>query len=298
MSHLILLELFWASCPGISPSGRLCAGPIPTLATGNVCLLKHASNVPISAFEMEKMYLEAGFPKDTFQTLLIGAQTTERLIEGDRIDGVSLTGSVAAGSKIGSLTGKYLKKVVLELGESHLFIVLEDADLEKAACAAVKSRTNNAVQSCIAAKRMIVMESVAKRFVKLYLDGLNELKVGDPLDEATDIGPLAREEFLAPLKTQLEDAEKKGAKVHRGPKPPDKGFFMQPSVLTNLTPDMLVVREEVFGPVAPVIVVHDEEVAMWVANDTEFGLGVCAWTRDIEKALRLAKTDKLRLCGH
>ena len=262
---------------------------VPTLVAGNVCLLKHASNVPITALEMEKIYREAGFPQDTFQTLLIGAQTAERLIESDRIDGVSLTGSVEAGSKIGSLAGKYLKKAVLELGGSDPFIVLEDADLEKAAEAAVNSRTNNAGQSCIAAKRMIVMESVAERFVKLYLDSLNELKVGDPLDEATDIGPLARREFLAALRIQLEEAEKKGGRVHRGPKPPDKGFFMQPSVLTNLTPDMLVVREEVFGPVAPVIIVHDEEEAIRVANETEFGLGAALWTRDTEKAQRLAK---------
>ena len=221
---------------------------VPTLAAGNVCLLKHASNVPLTALEIEKVFREAGFPEYVFQTLLIGSQSAERLIEGCLVDGVSLTGSVGAGSKVGSIAGKNLKKVVLELGGSDPFIVFEDADLDKAARAAVRSRTANAGQSCISAKRLIVMESVADAFREKFLDELNSLRIGDPMDEATDMGPLAKMEFVEALAKQLDDAVKKGATVYRGPKTPTRGFFFQPVVLTDLTADMLVVREEVFGP--------------------------------------------------
>ncbi|MHC1726726.1 MAG: NAD-dependent succinate-semialdehyde dehydrogenase [Syntrophobacteraceae bacterium] len=261
----------------------------PTLAAGNVCLLKHASNVPLTAIEIEQVFREAGFPEHTFQTLLIGAQATERLIEGGRIDGVSLTGSVGAGATVGSLAGRHLKKVVLELGGSDPFLVFEDADLEKASRTAVASRTKNAGQSCIAAKRMIVMENVADEFRKKFLAALNELKIGDPMDESTDIGPLAKEESLKALSAQLLDAEKKGARIYRGPKPPDRGFFFQPAVLTNLTPDMHVVKEEVFGPIAPIITVGSKDEMIRIANETEFGLGAAIWTRDIERAEKLAK---------
>ena len=252
---------------------------VPTLAAGNVCVLKHASNVPLTALEIEKIFREAGFPEYVFQTLLIGSQGAERLIEGGLIDGVSLTGSVEAGSKVGALAGKYLKKVVLELGGSDPFMVFEDADLDKAARAAVRSRTANAGQSCIAAKRLIVMESVADAFREKFLDGLSSLRIGDPMDEATDLGPLAKMEFVEALAKQLDDAVKKGARVHRGPKPPTRGFFFQPVVLTDLTADMLVIREEVFGPIAPVITARTEEEMIRIANGTEFGLGAAIWTR-------------------
>ncbi|MGA2400134.1 MAG: NAD-dependent succinate-semialdehyde dehydrogenase [Syntrophobacteraceae bacterium] len=262
---------------------------VPTLAAGNVCLLKHASNVPITALEIEKIFGEAGFPEYVFQTLLIGPQSTGRLIEEGRIDGVSLTGSVGAGSRVGAVAGKYLKKVVLELGGSDPFMVLEDADLDKAARAAVRSRTANAGQSCIAAKRFIVMESVANAFREKFLDALNCLRIGDPMDESTDLGPLAKLEFVEGLGKQLDDAVKKGARVHTGPKPPDRGFFFQPVVLTDLTADMLVVREEVFGPIAPLITVRSEEEMIRIANETEFGLGAAVWTRNTSKAERLAR---------
>jgi len=262
---------------------------VPTLAAGNVCLLKHASNVPLTALRMEKIFRQAGFPEYVFQSLLIGSQSAEQLIETDLIEGVSLTGSVAAGLKVGSIAGKYLKKVVLELGGSDPFIVFEDADLQKAARAAVRSRMANAGQSCIAAKRLIVMESIADAFREKFIDALNDLRIGDPMDESTDLDPVAKLEIMEDLQRQLDDAVKKGARVDLGPKPPDQGFFFQPAVLTDLTEDMLVVREEVFGPVAPVIKAGSEEEMIRIANETELGLGAAIWTRDISKAQRLAR---------
>ncbi len=215
-------------------------------------------------------------------------KVSERLIEQDQIDAVSLTGSVEAGSKVGSLAGKHLKKVVLELGGSDPFMVLDDADLDKAAIAAVRSRMANAGQSCIAAKRLIVMESVCEAFTEKIVALINRLRIGDPMDESTDLGPVAKKEFLAALGMQLDDALKKGAMVHRGPEPPNRGYFFQPLVLTELTEEMLVLREEVFGPIAPVIAVRSEEEMIRMANATEFGLGAAIWTRDISKAERLA----------
>ena len=181
-----------------------------------------------------------------------------------------------------------MKKVVLELGGSDPFMVLEDADLEKAARAAVRSRMANAGQSCIAAKRLIVMESIAEAFREKFVDVMNGLRIGDPMDESTDLGPVAKKEFLEALGKQLDDALKKGARVHRGPKPPNQGYFFQPVVLTELTEEMLVLREEVFGPIAPVITARSEEEMIRIANATEFGLGAAIWTRDISKAERLA----------
>ncbi|MEN6437422.1 MAG: NAD-dependent succinate-semialdehyde dehydrogenase [Syntrophobacter sp.] len=261
---------------------------IPTLAAGNACLLKHASNVPLSALEIEKTFREAGFPENIFRTLLIGSLTAERLIEGDRIDGVSLTGSVQAGSKVASVAGRHLKKLVLELGGSDPFLVLEDADVDRAVSTGVSARFSNAGQSCIAAKRFIVAEPVAGAFAEKFAAALDRLKIGDPMSEQTDIGPVAREEFLRDLSAQLHDAEEKGAVVHHGPKPPDQGFFFRPAVLTNVKPDMKVMREEVFGPIAPIITARSEEEMVRIANETEFGLGGTIWSRDTRKAERLA----------
>jgi succinate-semialdehyde dehydrogenase/glutarate-semialdehyde dehydrogenase len=270
------------------PFWQVARWAVPTLAAGNVCLLKHASNVPMTAVEIEKVVCRAGFPEGVFQTLLIGSQGAERLIEQDIVDGVSLTGSVATGAKVGSLAGKNLKKVVFELGGSDPFMVLEDADLEQAALAALKSRMSNAGQSCIAAKRLVVEESVSEAFREKFVELLNGLRIGDPMDESTDMGPVAKEEFLEALGRQLEDALNKGARVHRGPKPPHRGYFFQPAVLSELTEDMLVLREEVFGPIAALITARSEEEMIRIANATEFGLGAAIWTRDIAKAEKLA----------
>jgi len=262
---------------------------VPTLAAGNVCLLKHASNVPLAALRVERVFREAGFPEDVFKTLLIGSQSVERLMEHELIRGVSLTGSVAAGLKVGAMAGKYMKKAILELGGSDPFIVFEDADLEKAASAAVRSRMRNAGQSCTAAKRLIVMESVADAFRDKFIDALNGLKIGDPMDKSTDLGPVAKSELLEDLQGQLDDAVTKGARVYRGPQNPGQGFFFQPAVLTNITGDMRVVREEVFGPIAPVVKAGTEEEMIRLANDTELGLGAAVWTADIQRAEKLAR---------
>jgi succinate-semialdehyde dehydrogenase/glutarate-semialdehyde dehydrogenase len=271
------------------PFWQVARWAVPTLTAGNVCLLKHASNVPITALEIEKIFREAGFPEYVFQTLLIGPQAAERLIEQDQIDGVSLTGSTSAGSSVGSLAGKNLKKVVLELGGSDPFIILDDADLEKAARAAVRSRMANAGQSCIAAKRLIVKESISEAFIEKFTEVLNGIRIGDPMDESTDLGPVARKEFLETLDKQLDDALKRGARIRRGPKPPEQGFFFRPAILTELTEDMLVLKEEVFGPIAALVKAPHEEEMIRIANETEFGLGAAIWTRDISKAERLAR---------
>jgi succinate-semialdehyde dehydrogenase/glutarate-semialdehyde dehydrogenase len=262
---------------------------VPALAAGNVCLLKHASNVPLTAIALEKMFREAGFPEHVFRTLLIGPRSAEVLIEEDLVDGVSLTGSFAAGVAIGGLAGQKLKKTVLELGGSDPFLVFEDADIDKAARAAVRSRMANAGQSCIAAKRLIVAESVFEPFRDKFVEVLQGLKMGDPLDGSTDLGPVARKEFLETLQRQLDDAVKKGASLFRGPEPPKQGYFFRPAVLTNLTADMLVLREEVFGPIAAVATAGSEEEMLRIANGTEYGLGAAIWTRDIEKGQKLAR---------
>ena len=184
---------------------------VPAMCAGNVCVLKHASNVPRSALEIEKVFLEAGFPENVFKTLLIDSKTAMEIIKEDMVDGVSLTGSIDAGSEIGELAGGTIKPLVLELGGSDPFIVLEDADIEKAAQVAVKSRFLNTGQSCIAAKRFIVVEDVVVDFIEAFELQMQELKIGDPMDEETDIGPLAKKEFVDNLEKILKDARKKGA---------------------------------------------------------------------------------------
>jgi succinate-semialdehyde dehydrogenase / glutarate-semialdehyde dehydrogenase len=263
---------------------------IPTLMAGNACLLKHASNVPMAALEIAELFRESGFPDPIFQTLLTDAGTAGELIEQDRVDGVSLTGSVAAGSRIGSLAGKKIKKLVLELGGSDPFIVLDDADVETAARKAVQARTANTGQSCLAAKRLIVAETVAVEFEERFVAHLRAAKIGDPMEQDTDLGPLARRDLVEELQAVLADALSKGAKATYGPEPPaGKGFFFQPALLTDVTPDMRVVREEVFGPLAPIIIARGEQEIVDYANATEFGLGASIWSRNMARAERLSR---------
>ncbi len=198
---------------------------IPALAAGNVVLLKHASNVPACALAIEEAFLKAGFPENVFKTLIIGASDALKLIEDDKVDAVSLTGSTRAGAEVAAAAGRRIKKVVLELGGSDPFIVLDDADITASAEMAVKARMVNAGQSCIAAKRFIVMESVAEEFKKIFLDRMMELKVGDPMDETTDIGPVAKREVLDTLNEQLNDAKAKGAEIHQAGLIFDRGLF-------------------------------------------------------------------------
>jgi len=262
---------------------------VPGVVAGNVVLLKHASNVPMTALAIEDAFRKAGFPKNVFTTLLITPQAAMQLIDDDLVDAVSLTGSNRAGEEVGSRAGRKIKSLVLELGGSDPFIVLDDADVEKAARTAANSRMVNSGQSCIAAKRFIVMESSVEEFTKHFTARLRELKMGDPMDEATDIGPVARKDILDGLKAQLRDAKIKGAKTIELPQPYKKGYFCAPCVVLKARPDMQVLKDEVFGPIAPIVVVKTEDEAVAVANRTEYGLGAAIWSRDTARAERLAK---------
>jgi len=261
---------------------------VPAITAGNVVLLKHASNVPQTAIAIEEAFAKAGFPENVFRTVLIDVPETLRLIDDDLVDAVSLTGSNRAGEEIGAHAGRKIKKVVLELGGSDPYLVLDDADVEKAARTAVNARMINTGQSCIAAKRFIVMSSVADEFLKHFMARLNELKLGDPMDETTDIGTVARKDILDGLKEQLRDAKAKGARVLMGGQTFTQGLFFTPCAVINTKPGMKVLTEEVFGPIAPIIVVKDEDEAIAVANRTEYGLGASIWSRNLGRAERLA----------
>jgi len=261
---------------------------VPAITAGNVVLLKHASNVPQSALAIEEAFTRAGFPEHVFKTVLIDTTETLRLIDDDLVDAVSLTGSNRAGEEVGAHAGRRIKKVVLELGGSDPFIVLEDADIEKAGRMAANARMVNTGQSCIAAKRFIVMDKVADEFLKHFMARLNEMNMGDPMDETTDIGTVARKDILDGLKEQLRDAKAKGARVLMARQTFTKGLFFTPCVVINPKPNMKVLTEEVFGPIAPIIVVKDEDEAIKAANNTAYGLAASLWSRNIERAERLA----------
>ena len=261
---------------------------IPAICAGNVVVLKHASNVPMTALAIEGSFKKAGFPDHVFKTLLIDAKDTLNLIDADKIDAVSLTGSNKAGEEVGTHAGAKIKKLVMELGGSDPFIVLDDADVEKAARMAVNARMINAGQSCIAAKRFIVHEKVAAAFNKHFVSRLRELKAGDPMDESTDIGPVAKTDILNSLKRQLRDAKTKGAEVVQVDQSFKKGLFFAPCAVYNATKKMKVLTEEVFGPIAPIIIVKDEDEAVSAANNTAFGLGASIWSSNHDRAEKLA----------
>jgi succinate-semialdehyde dehydrogenase/glutarate-semialdehyde dehydrogenase len=261
---------------------------IPAVIAGNTALLKHASNVPMTALAIEEAFRKAGFPENVFKTVLIDVPEALRLIDDDLVDGVSLTGSNRAGAEVGAHAGGKIKKLVLELGGSDPYIVLDDADIEKAGRMAANARMINAGQSCIAAKRFIVMEKAAADFTRHFMARLKELKVGDPMDESTDIGPLARKDIRDGLREQLRDAKAKGGKIMQADQTFKKGFFFAPCAVVNTKPNMKIMTEEVFGPIAPIIIVKDEDEAIKVANNTPYGLGAAIWSRNHERAERLA----------
>ena len=253
----------------------------PALAAGNVGLLKHASNVPQCALAIEDIFRRAGFSEGCFQTLLIDTDRVQRIIEDPRVAGVTLTGSNAAGSAVGSAAGKQIKKSVLELGGSDPFIVTPSANLDAAARTAVKARVINNGQSCIAAKRFIVVGGIADEFERRLVAGTQSLVVGDPLDPKTDVGPLANEAQVKTLAGQVERSVSDGARLLTGGHRLDRpGYYFAPGVLTDISPDVPAYREEVFGPVALLLRARDIDQAIEIANDSPFGLGASAWTND------------------
>src|SRR5438094_2677075 len=262
----------------------------PALMAGNAALLKHASNVPQCALAIEGAFREAGFPQGLLRTVLVSGSAIERIIADDRIRAVTLTGSSDTGSRIAELAGRALKKTVLELGGSDPFIVLGDADLELAATTAVRARNQNNGQSCIAAKRFIVVDSIADEFERRFARGVEDLVVGDPIDPKTQVGPLARRDLLDTLERQVDESVRAGARVLTGgERISGKGYFFRPTVLTGVTADMPAFREETFGPVAAVIRVRDADEAVSVANDSAYGLGAAIRTRDAALGERLAR---------
>jgi len=261
----------------------------PTLMAGNVCLLKHASNVPMSALAIEEIFIEAGFPKNTFKTLLIGSSLIKDVIDHPFVKAVTLTGSEQAGKNVAALCGSKLKKTVLELGGSDPFIVLEDAEINEAVKTAVTARLINNGQSCIAAKRFIVVEKVYNEFEKKFIDAMSKVKIGDPMNKETELGPIAREDLLFELDDQIQKSVAKGANILCGGKRINRvGIYYEPTILANLNKGMPAYDEEIFGPVASLIKAKDEDDAIKIANDSQFGLGASLWTSDITKAKVLA----------
>jgi succinate-semialdehyde dehydrogenase/glutarate-semialdehyde dehydrogenase len=253
----------------------------PALMAGNVGVLKHASNVPQTALYVEDAFRRAEFPDGVFQTLLVGSAEVDALIADDRIAAVTLTGSEGAGRAVGGKAGQEIKKSVLELGGSDAYIVMPSADLGRAVEVAIKARVQNNGQSCIAAKRFIVHEDVYDEFEGRFVEGMAKLVVGDPMQAGTDVGPLATPSGREDIVVQVEDARERGAQILTGGDVPDgPGWFYPPTVITGITPEMKVHREEVFGPVALLWRVPDIDAAIELANDSSFGLGSNAWTED------------------
>jgi succinate-semialdehyde dehydrogenase/glutarate-semialdehyde dehydrogenase len=262
----------------------------PTLMAGNAGILKHASNVPQCALAIEEIFQRAGFPEGVFQTLLIPGKQAQALISDPRIAAVTLTGSEEAGALVAGASGSALKPTVLELGGSDPFIVLEDADLEAAARVAVDARFQNAGQSCIAAKRFIVVESVADEFEQRFLKGIHNLIVGDPSEEGVRIGPLAKRDLVDTLDEQINASQARGAAILAGGHRLERdGYFYEPTLIAGVTPEMPVFSDETFGPAAALIRAADADEAIAIANNSRFGLGSNLWTRDLDRAKMLAR---------
>ncbi len=279
-----------AIMPWNFPFWQLFRFAAPALMAGNTALLKHASNVPQCALAIEEIFRAAGFPEGVLQTLLISGSAADKIIADPRVAAVTVTGSVATGRRVASAAGAVTKKTVLELGGSDPFIVLEDADLEEAARVAAQSRFQNAGQSCIAAKRFLVVESAFDDFLRHLLSAVGALKVGDPMDPETQVGPMARGDLRDALDRLVRESVARGARIVAGGHPlPGRGYFYAPTILTVVTRDMPVFREETFGPVAAVVRVRDSDEAMELANDSLYGLGAELWTGDVNRAKQMVR---------
>ena len=284
------LGIILAVMPWNFPFWQVFRFAAPALMAGNAGVLKHASNVPGSALAIEEVFKEAGFPQNIFRTLLIPAAQVEDVIKNKHIKAVTLTGSESAGSQVASIAGRELKKTVLELGGSDPYIVLDDADIETCVNTSVKARMINAGQSCIAAKRFIVVTQLVEKFEKEQTRIMKSLKIGDPLLEDTQVGSMARIDLLEELDDQVQRSIKAGARLLCGGKKADgAGAFYLPTVLTDVKKGMAAYEQETFGPVSAIIPVKDADEAVAVANDSEFGLGGSVWSRDTEKAESVAR---------
>jgi succinate-semialdehyde dehydrogenase/glutarate-semialdehyde dehydrogenase len=265
---------------------------VPSIAAGNTVVMKHSSNVSGCSLAIEKLFAEAGFPQGVYASLLISHHKIERLIADRRIRGVSLTGSTQAGKEVAQLAGAHLKKSVVELGGSDAYVILEDANLEAAVNSCVTARLINTGQSCIAAKRFIVADAIYTRFEKLFVDKMNNALIGNPFEETTTIGPMARHHLRADLHLQVTRSIDMGATLLCGGEIPEgDGYFYPPTVLTNVTNGMPAWHDELFGPVASLIRVKSEAEAIRVANATSFGLGAAIFTTNIAKAKQLAENE-------
>lgn len=298
MIHYEPMGTVLAIKPWNFPFWQVLSAAAHVLAGGNVMVLKHSSYVPLCALEIENIFVEAGFPEGVFQTMIIDGKTASSLISRDEVKAVSFTGGYDAGQKVAELAARNMKKFVLELGGSDPFIILDDANVEMAAKVGVPSRFINTGQTCIAAKRFIVMEEVAGEFTETFTQNTLRLKNGDPMDPETDIGPMVREEQLKILESQVNDAISKGAKpLIPGGRMETEGYMYSPTVLGEVKKDMRVMREETFGPVAPIITVKTEEEAIELANDSEFGLGASVWSQDRDRAMKVASELEAGMVG-
>ena len=285
------LGLLLAIMPWNFPFWQVMRASIPALIAGNGVLLKHAPNVPMCALELAGLFEAAGFPDGIFTNLFVDVHTTGSLIRDERVQAVTLTGSTRAGRQVAAIAGSRIKRCVLELGGSDPYVVLEDADLPRTVEACVTGRLINGGQSCIAAKRMIVHEAVADEFTEAVVARMAAVRVGDPMAEHTDVGPLARRDLRDHLAAQVARSIEAGAKCLLGGKVPDvPGWYYPATVLTEVAPGMPAYDEELFGPVACIIRAESEADALRIANDTAFGLGAAVFTRDLERGERIART--------
>lgn len=290
------LGVIFGIMPWNFPFWQVLRFAIPTMLVGNTCILKHASNVSGCGLKIQECFRKAGFPKNTFLIILMDNKKTEKVLSHPYVQGTSLTGSTPAGKSVSALAGKYLKKSVLELGGSDPYIILEDADLELAVQTCVKSRMNNAGQTCIAAKRFIISEKLYSNFKECFVDKFKSYKIGDPFKKDTTLAPLARHDLRDDLIKQVKKSIQKGAKLTLGGGKPknkefSKGAFMEPTILENISLKNPSFMEEFFGPVALFFKSRNDDEALKIANATNFGLGAAIFTKDLERAKKLAQKE-------